>query len=76
MQTLATQTIWNILKVKTFVSPLIMGAGIAYAREENTLDKHFPIILLMPTAYAGYQVYSNRNKIGLWLAKTYKWARC
>jgi hypothetical protein len=70
--TLATQTIWNMVRLKTFVSPLLMGAGWAYAREENTLDKHFPIIVFMPSAYAGYQVYKNRNAIGFWLAKTVK----
>ncbi len=75
MQSLARQPIWNLINMKTFVSPLLMGAGFAYAREENTLDKHLPLIVLMPSAYAGYQVYSNRNKIGSWLSKTVKFAR-
>ena len=75
MQSLARQTILNTVKVKTLVSPLLMGAGVAYAREENTLDKHFPLIVLMPSAYAGYQTYNNRNKIGDWLAKTVQRSR-
>jgi hypothetical protein len=42
---------------------VMMGAGLAYAfGEEKYL--HVPVILLVPSVYAGYQAFKNRAKAG------------
>ena len=41
---------------------LILGAGLAYAVEQEKYT-HMPLVILFPTAYAGYHAYMNRGSI-------------
>ena len=36
---------------------MILGAGLAYAVEQEKYA-HIPFVILFPTAYAGYHMYS------------------
>lgn len=42
---------------------VMMGAGLAYAFSEEKY-MHIPMILLVPSVYAGYQAFNNRVKAG------------
>ncbi len=44
------------LQNQTFMSGLLMGGGFAYA-EKRQAFWHFPIVFLVPSAYAGYQMF-------------------
>ena len=41
---------------------IILGAGLAYAVEQEKYT-HIPLVILFPTAYAGYHAYMNRDCI-------------
>ena len=41
---------------------IILGAGLAYAVEQEKYT-HIPIVIVLPTVYAGYQAYMNKNSI-------------
>lgn len=45
---------------------LLLGAGLSYAIQ-NELYTHIPIIILTPSVYTGYQVYSKKDNIISWL---------
>ena len=43
----------------------LCGAGLAYSIS-NEKYAHIPLIVVVPSAYAGYQVYIHRDKIADW----------
>lgn len=45
---------------------ILLGAGLSYSIE-NKYYLHVPIIFIMPSVYAGYHVFKNRNAIVNWL---------
>jgi hypothetical protein len=46
----------------TWQRSALMGAGLAYAWSTEKAW-HTPLIVLMPSAYAGYQIYKNRQSV-------------
>ena len=45
---------------------ILLGTGLAYAiQNKNYL--HIPIIIIMPSVYAGYHIYENKNDIKDWI---------
>ncbi len=46
----------------TWQRSVLMGAGLAYAWSSDRAI-HTPLIVLMPGAYAGYQIYKNRQSV-------------
>lgn len=49
---------------------VMLGAGLAYAfSEEKYL--HVPVILLVPSVYAGYQAFKNRTDIRDFVRSTF-----
>jgi hypothetical protein len=53
---------------------VMMGAGLAYAfGEEKYL--HTPVILLVPSVYAGYQAFKHRAKAGDFVRTTFSGER-
>jgi len=46
---------------------ILLGASLAYAVEKKENYLYFPIILLFPSIYAGYNIYNNREAIKQWL---------
>ena len=45
-----------------------MGGGLAYSIQQETYD-HIPLVLIFPSVYTGYQVFSNRDAIAAWIRK-------
>lgn len=45
---------------------ILLGASLAYAVEKKENYLHFPIILLFPSIYAGYNIYNNKENIKQW----------
>ncbi len=63
----------NIVRMKhyTVMTSVLMGAGMAYAiSEEKYL--HTPVIFLVPSVYAGYQTYKNRETVASFVKETLK----
>jgi hypothetical protein len=46
----------------------LFGAGICYTIESKKY-LHIPLVILSPSAYAGYHCYKNKNNILEWLRK-------
>ena len=47
---------------------LLMGAGLGYCvSEEKWL--HLPVVVLVPSVYAGYQLYQNRRVVASFLQR-------
>ena len=44
---------------------LLMGGGICYAVAEEKYH-HIPIAFIMPNAYAGYQLFKNKDAVAQW----------
>ncbi len=44
----------------------LCGAGLAYAMA-NQKYTHLPLIVFIPSIYAGYQIYSHCNTIRDWI---------
>jgi hypothetical protein len=49
---------------------VLLGAGLAYAIK-NEFYLHVPVIVIFPSVYAGYQMYSNKNDILSWINKAF-----
>ena len=47
---------------------ILLGVGLAYAIQ-NKSYLHIPIIIIMPSVYAGYHIYENKNDIKDWIFK-------
>ena len=47
---------------------VLLGGGLAYAMQ-NEFYLHVPVIVVFPSIYAGYQMYSNKNDIVSWINK-------
>ena len=47
---------------------ILMGGGLAYSIQQETYD-HIPLVLIFPSVYTGYQVFSNRDAIAAWIRK-------
>jgi len=47
---------------------VLLGGGLAYAMQ-NEFYSHIPVIVVFPSIYAGYQMYSNKNDIVSWINK-------
>jgi hypothetical protein len=45
---------------------ILLGAGLSYAIEKKFYI-HIPIIFIMPSVYAGYHMFKNRDAIINWL---------
>jgi hypothetical protein len=45
---------------------VLCGAGLAYAMA-NGKYTHLPLIVFIPSIYAGYQMYNHRNTIRDWV---------
>ena len=41
---------------------VLLGAGMCFAVDKEKYT-HIPLILLFPSAYAGYQLYSNKEAV-------------
>jgi hypothetical protein len=48
------------------VRSFLLGAGLCYSIEQQKLW-HIPSIVTMPTVYAGYQLYKQREAVARWL---------
>ena len=46
----------------TWVSSFLCGGGLAWSTQNGNYH-HYPLCLFVPSAYAGYQVFNNREKI-------------
>jgi hypothetical protein len=51
---------------------VLLGASLAYALERKD-HTHIPIILLFPSVYAGYHLYTHRNTIAEWVREKRRW---
>lgn len=49
---------------------VLLGGGLAYAIQ-NEFYLHVPVIVIFPSVYAGYQMYSNKNDILSWINKAF-----
>lgn len=47
---------------------ILLGTSLAYAIQ-NKYYLHIPIIIIMPSVYAGYHIYENKNDIKDWIFK-------
>jgi hypothetical protein len=47
---------------------VLLGSGLAYA-VQNEFYLHVPVIVIFPSIYAGYQMYSNKENIISWINK-------
>lgn len=47
---------------------ILLGSGLAYAMQ-NEFYLHVPVIVIFPSIYAGYQMYSNKENIISWINK-------
>lgn len=64
----------NVPKVLTYyvygtVRNLLAGAGLCYA-VQNKKYMEIPLTLFVPSVYAGYHVYKNKEDVVQWI-KTY-----
>jgi hypothetical protein len=48
----------------TATRSVFMGAGLAYCIQQEKYH-HIPLIIIFPSAYAGYHTYKNRDTIML-----------
>jgi hypothetical protein len=49
---------------------LLLGAGLCFA-VQNERYIHLPVIVLVPSIYAGYNLFENKDNVVKWL-KTFK----
>ena len=56
------QIVANVIHNVRFTTTrnVLMGAGLAYAVSEDKFW-HVPVIIFVPSVYAGYQVYQHRK---------------
>jgi hypothetical protein len=47
---------------------VLLGGGLAYAMQ-NEFYLHIPVIVIFPSIYTGYQMYSNKDNIISWINK-------
>ena len=47
---------------------VLLGSGLAYAMQ-NEFYLHVPVIVIFPSIYTGYQMYSNKENIISWINK-------
>jgi hypothetical protein len=47
---------------------ILLGSGLAYAMQ-NEFYLHVPVIVVFPSIYAGYQMFSNKDNIISWINK-------
>ena len=45
---------------------VLLGAGLCYA-VKNERYTHLPVIFLVPSIYAGYNLYDNKDEVVKWL---------
>jgi hypothetical protein len=45
---------------------VFLGAGLCYA-VQNERYTHLPVIFLVPSIYAGYNLYENKDDVVKWL---------
>jgi hypothetical protein len=45
---------------------VFLGAGLCYA-VQNERYTHLPVIFLVPSIYAGYNLYENKDDVMKWL---------
>ena len=50
----------------TWFRSMLMGAGICYAVAEEKYH-HLPLGLFMPSVYAGYQLFNNKDMVAGWV---------
>lgn len=44
---------------------ILLGAGLAYAVSEEKYF-HVPVVVFLPSIYAGYQAYKNKEAVADW----------
>lgn len=68
-QTIVSTIIPRVMNHNIFTATrnVMMGASLCYMVETGKWW-HAPIILLVPSAYTGYQSFKNRDVIASWLA--------
>jgi hypothetical protein len=49
---------------------ILLGGGLAYSVEQRKYH-HIPIIFFVPSIYAGYQAFSNRDPIAAWVRENF-----
>jgi hypothetical protein len=62
------QIVANVIHNMRFTTTrnVLMGAGIAYTITEDKLW-HVPVVIIVPSVYAGYQVYQHRKEAARFL---------
>ena len=45
---------------------ILLGGGLAYAVQQEKYY-HIPIVFLVPSVYAGYQAFNNKDTIAAWV---------
>ena len=63
---LAEKPIRHVVYTYTPFRSIVLGAGLSYAIHAESYT-HIPIILFAPTAYAGYNMFSNKDAIVKWV---------
>ena len=49
---------------------ILLGGGLAYAVQEKKYY-HIPIVFLVPSVYAGYQAFNNKDTITAWVREKF-----
>jgi hypothetical protein len=45
---------------------LVLGAGLCYSLKKEEYS-HIPVIVLFPSIYAGFQLYSQKDAVRAWI---------
>jgi hypothetical protein len=45
---------------------VLLGGGLAYAVQTGNYH-HIPVVFFVPSVYAGYQSFSNRDAVAGWI---------
>ena len=61
-----------IIRHNTFsiMSALLMGGGLCHAVDQKQYT-YIPLVVLMPSVYAGYHIYNNKYAVKKYLMQTY-----
>ena len=49
-----------------FMRNVLLGGGLAYAVQTGNYH-HIPVVFFVPSVYAGYQAFSNRDAVAGWI---------
>lgn len=60
-----------ILKKTTALDELLFGVGVSIATLNGNYH-HYPVCLIFPPGYVGYQLFSNRNDVSKFIKNVIK----